>query len=66
MNRHRQYWSVMGVEPNPDERVFSKENLTKTLEEIIQLYGFNNTVTALRHIKENNPEICKEHTTLFI
>ena len=65
MNRHKNYWSVMGLEPNPNKRQFTKEKLKIQLIELIQIYEFDNVVTALREIKEEHKDICKNKINLL-
>ena len=65
MNRHKNYWSVMGLEPNPKQKQFTKEKLKIQLIELIQIYEFDNVVTALRQIKEENSDMCKTKINLF-
>lgn len=66
MNKNKMYWSVMGIEPNPDEKVFSEKKLKSNLIDLIKIYEFNNVVTAIRQIKEEYPEICKLNINLFM
>lgn len=64
MNRHRAYWSVMGLEPNPHERpeVVRNRKIKETLTQIInsspQSWGdsFQNVVSILREIHEEQKE----------
>lgn len=66
MNKNKMYWSAMGIEPNPDDKVFSEKNLKSNLIDLIKIYEFNNVVTAIRQIKEEYPEICKLNINLFM
>lgn len=66
MNRNKAFWSVMGIEPNPDQKQFTVEKLKIQLIELIEIYSFDTVVTSLREIKESNPDMCKTKINLFM
>lgn len=51
MNRHRAYWSVMGVEPGT-HRQEMREKLKDELNRLVCIHGMDNVITAIRKMKE--------------
>ena len=51
MNRHRAYWSVMGVEPS-NHRQEMREKLKEELNKLVSIHGMDNVITAIRKMKE--------------
>ena len=64
MNKHRNYYSVMGIEPNKEKSVkqLRREENRKALEKMIAIDGFNEIATLFREIYETTP---KEEVNLF-
>ena len=64
MNKHRNYWSVMGVEPNKNKSVrkIRREENKKALEKMIAIDGFNEIASLFRELYENRE---KEEVDLF-
>ena len=64
MNKHRNYYSVMGIEPNKGKSVkqLRREENRKALEKMIAIDGFNEIATLFREIYETTP---KEEVNLF-
>lgn len=61
MNRHRAYWSVMGLEPDNEPSVLSNRRIRhkQELKKMINQYpkgGFNEVVKLLREIHEELEE----------
>ena len=56
MNRHRNNWSVMGIEPRAEEKALSYAELKKRLEYLIAIWGFSDVANELRKIHEEQKE----------
>ena len=56
MNRHRDNWSVMGIEPRAGEKALSYAELKKRLEYLIAIWGFSDVASELRKIHEEQKE----------
>lgn len=54
MNRHRNNWSVMGIEPRTEEKALSYAELKKRLEHLIAIWGFSDVANELRKIHEED------------
>ena len=56
MNRHRAYWSVMGVESNQEKSVKQKhfEELEKKLTTMLNMYDKTEVLTLVREVYEVN------------
>ena len=54
MNRHRNNWSVMGIEPRTEEKALSYTELKKRLEYLIAIWGFSDVANELRKIHEED------------
>ena len=54
MNRHRDNWSVMGIEPRTEEKALSYTELKKRLEYLIAIWGFSDVANELRKIHEED------------
>lgn len=52
MNKHRDNWSIMGIEPNEEEKALSYAELKKRLEYLIAIWGFSDVANELRKIYE--------------
>ncbi|QUH21435.1 hypothetical protein [Alkaliphilus sp. B6464] len=50
MNRHRVYWSVMGIEPGTYRQEMI-ENLEKELNRLADIYGLDEIITTFRKMK---------------
>lgn len=50
MNRHRAYWSEMGVQPGK-HRQEMREKLEKELNRLADIYGLDNIITVFRKMK---------------
>lgn len=51
MNKHRAYWSVMGIKPDNHRREMT-ERLKGELQRLIDIHGFEKVVTTLRVMHE--------------
>ena len=56
MNRHRDNWSVMGIEPRAEEKALSYAELKKRLEHLIAIWGFSDVASELRKIYEEGKD----------
>jgi len=57
MNRHRAYWSVMGIEPSEDNyRQERTEKLRQELKRLIDIHGKDKVTTAIRKIYEEEKQ----------
>lgn len=53
MNKHRAYWSAMGLEPDETHQEGKIAKLKQEMQRLIDIYGKDKVITSLR-------EICKE------
>ena len=56
MNRHRDNWSVMGIEPRTEEKALSYAELKQRFEHLIAIWGFSDVASELRKIHEEQKE----------
>ena len=56
MNRNRDNWSVMGIEPRTEEKALSYAELKQRLEHLIAIWGFSDVASELRKIHEEQKE----------
>ena len=56
MNRHKAYWSAMGIEA---EAITEQIELKEKIEKLICRYGFDNVVTQLRILKVSDTDVGK-------
>ena len=52
MNKHRAYWSAMGLEPDETHQEGKTEKLKQEMQKLIDIYGKDKVITALRKICE--------------
>lgn len=54
MNRHRTYWSVMGIEPNPEQSQKSKdfEEFREHVKTMLCKYDSTDVLTVVRKVYE--------------
>ena len=60
MNRHRAYWSVMGVEADGEVRRKRTKHLRDTLKALIDEFGFDDVVTEFRKMYEDSKKGSKQ------
>jgi len=58
MNRHRAYWSAMGLEPAEVESVKARQlrESREKIQKIVYIIGFDETANILRKIYEESKE----------
>lgn len=56
MNKHRNNWSIMGIEPRTEEKPLSHAELKRRLEYLIAIWGFSDVANELRKIYEEYKE----------